>query len=136
VFNRCARLLGWCWALPLTAFALPAWGIIRLRRPRRAQLLRTPQGWVFAAHSPWLASILSRHPLGEMAAVAVGCCVLTRDAASLARHLPHELVHVQQAQRWGVLFPLAYLANSAWHWCCGRCPYADNYFERQANRAG
>jgi hypothetical protein len=126
-------LLGWLWALPLTMLGLPLVVLAKAQHRGQATMLRSPHGYVLTAHSRLIASLLRLHPMGSMDAVAIGCCVLARDAQSLAKHLPHELIHVQQAQHWGVFFPLAYLASSAWQLLHGRCAYADNYFERQAN---
>jgi hypothetical protein len=124
----------WLWALPLTLLGLIVFAGARVAGCGRIQCITSQHGWVFAAVGGSLARLLQSHPLGSMAAVAIGCCVYAVDAKALAQHLPHELVHVRQAQCWGLLFPLAYLGNSVWHWCCGRCPYADNFFEKQANR--
>jgi hypothetical protein len=135
--KRFLRYGQWLWALPLTACGLPLWCAARLfgsRGQHLAVLRRQPRGWVFIAHGPLFAALLKRHPFGPMQAVAVGCCVFASDAASLVAHLPHELVHVRQAQQWGIFFPAAYLASSAWQRLHGRCAYADNWFERQANR--
>jgi hypothetical protein len=126
-------LLGWLWALPLTLLGLPLVLLAKAQHRRQATILRSPHGYVLTAHSRLIASLLRLHPMGSMDAVAIGCCVLAQDVQSLAKHLPHELIHVQQAQHWGVFFPIAYLASSAWQLLHGRCAYADNYFERQAN---
>jgi hypothetical protein len=150
--------LQWLWALPLTLCALPLWCAVwcaaravqwrsnRLvpyqavpkpfYKPNHAvvQVFTTPAAIVFVAYSPAIAWLLRHHPFGEMQAVAVGCCVLAQDAQMLERTLPHELVHVQQALHWGPLFPLAYAACSVWAYATGRCVYADNYFEKQAQR--
>jgi hypothetical protein len=129
----------WLWALPLTLCGLPLWLVMRLQgrfyqqNTALAQSNIAQTAIIFVAHGEPAAWLLKHHPFGEMDAMAIGCCVFARDAAALARTLPHELVHVQQALRWGVLFPLAYLLCSAWAWSHGRCAYADNYFERQAN---
>jgi hypothetical protein len=133
----------WLWALPLTLCGLPLWLLMRLQmwfqgRPYKkntvvAQSNIAQAAIVFVAFGEPAAWLLKHHPFGEMDAMAIGCCVFARDAAALARTLPHELVHVEQALRWGVLFPLAYGLCSAWAWAHGRCAYADNYFERQAN---
>lgn len=52
------------------------------------------------------------------------------------RHLdacrPHQLVHVKQYECWGPLFVPTYLACWCVLWCCGKRPYYDNPFERQA----
>ena len=45
---------------------------------------------------------------------------------------PHERVHVQQYERWGPLFFLAYGASSIWQFIRGRSAYWDNHFEVQA----
>lgn len=45
---------------------------------------------------------------------------------------PHERVHVQQYERWGPLFFLAYGASSLWQLIRGRNAYWDNHFEVQA----
>lgn len=55
---------------------------------------------------------------------------VTRD--ELLRIGPHERVHVQQYERWGPLFFLAYGASSLWQLLRGRSAYWDNYFEVQA----
>lgn len=128
------------WALPLTLCALPLWCLVWLQKPfypsnhAVVQVFTTPAAIIFVAYSPTIAWLMRHHPLGEMQAVAVGCCVLAQDAQMLERTLAHELVHVQQALHWGPLFPLAYAACSVWAYATGRCIYADNYFEKQAQR--
>ena len=129
------RPLLWLWALPLTVLGLPLFALAIAQRKRQTCVLRTQYGTVFTAHSTVIAKLLAWHPLGRMEAVAIGCCILARDSQALTKHLPHELVHVRQAQLWGVFFPLAYGASSAWQVLHGRCAYADNYFEQQANAA-
>jgi hypothetical protein len=133
------RTAQWLWTLPLTLCGLPLWLFMRLaghfykhNRPL-AQWNIARAAIVFIAYGAPAAWLLKHHPYGEMDAVAIGCCVFARDAATLERTLPHELVHVQQALVWGIFFPLAYILCSAWAWAHGRCAYADNYFERQAN---
>ncbi len=135
------RTLQWLWALPLTLCGLPLWLAAALQQRFYASKRPLAQ-WniagaapVFIAHSPLIAWLLEHHPFGPMDAMAIGCCVLARNQASLQRTLAHEQVHVHQALQWGPLFPLAYAACSAWAWSHGGCAYADNYFERQARRA-
>ena len=55
---------------------------------------------------------------------------VTRD--ELLRIGPHERVHVQQYERWGMLFFFAYGASSLWQLLQGRSAYWDNHFEVQA----
>jgi hypothetical protein len=134
--NSVLKKLGWCWALPLTLIGLPLWLWVRVTRQNgSAQIINSRVGYLLTAHSPTIAAWLRYHPMGHMHAVAVGCCIFASDASALKTHLPHEQVHAFQAQRWGVVFPMAYLASSLWQWSQGRCPYADNYFEKQANQA-
>ncbi len=127
------RRLLWFWALPLTVLGLPLFALAMAQRKNQTSVLRTQHGIVFTAHSNLIAKVLQWHPLGRMEAIAIGCCVLARDSQALTKHLAHELVHVRQALRWGVFFPFAYSASSVWQVLHGRCAYADNYFERQAN---
>lgn len=72
----------------------------------------------------------------SLRALALGHVILARDAASLEEFRAHERVHVRQWERWGLLFPLAYLAASLWAWLGGRDPYLGNRFEREAWREG
>ena len=44
----------------------------------------------------------------------------------------HEHVHVQQYERWGVLFFPLYVASSVVQLVRGRNPYLNNCFEREA----
>lgn len=46
----------------------------------------------------------------------------------------HERVHVEQYERWGPLFFLAYGASSLWQLLKGRSPYWYNHFEIQARQ--
>jgi hypothetical protein len=135
-FRLTLRAALWLWALPLTLCGLPLWLGMRIFKPNKAlaQLNTAGEAPVFIAYGAPAAWLLKHHPYGEMDAMAVGCCVFARDLQTLQRTMAHELVHVEQALRWGVFFPLAYILCSVWAKAGGRCPYADNYFERQANR--
>jgi hypothetical protein len=61
--------------------------------------------------------------------------VVAVDADTLERTRAHERVHVTQSERWGVLFPVAYLAASAVIALRGGDPYRDNPFEQEARSA-
>lgn len=52
----------------------------------------------------------------------------------LQRIGPHERVHVEQYERWGLLFFIAYGASSLWQLLHGRSPYWHNHFEVQARQ--
>jgi hypothetical protein len=133
------RTLQWLWPLPLTLLGLPLWlwmwcsARISTSNWAVAQLNKAQEAPVFIAYGQPASWLLAHHPFGEMDAMAIGSCVFARDAQALQRTLVHELVHVRQALQWGALFPLAYGLCSAWACMLGRCPYAGNYFEVQAN---
>lgn len=126
-------LLGILWALPLSIVgllvALPvfAWrGHAQLIRGRTVALL---------VRGPLADILLSHHPFGAMAAMALGHIIIAEQQGLSARVLMHELAHVRQAQRWGIVFPFAYLASSAWAGIRGRDAYWHNRFEIAARKA-
>jgi hypothetical protein len=65
-------------------------------------------------------------------AITLGHVILGRDHSTLAQWRSHEIVHVHQMERWGVFFPLAYLAASGLALLQGKAPYWDNAFEIEA----
>jgi hypothetical protein len=132
--NKLLRCALWLWCLPLTLVGLPLWQHARWYKPKQALavVFIAQYAPVFVAHSPFIAWLLHHHPFGPMQAMAMGSCVLARDARTLQQCMAHELVHVEQALRWGPLFPLAYACSSAGAWRRGECPYAGNRFEREA----
>jgi hypothetical protein len=92
-------------------------------------------GRVLEFHGGWLTGGLRWAPIaGGASAMTLGHCVIGRTAADLDRCRRHELVHVAQYERWGVLFVPAYFACSAWMWLRGRDPYLNNPFEEEAYR--
>lgn len=126
-------LLGMLWAAPLTIvgllFALP---VVLLRG--HAQLVR---GHTIAllVRGPFADRLLTRHPFGSMNAMALGHVVIAEHQGLSSRVLIHELAHVRQAARWGIVFPFAYLASSAWAALRGRDAYWHNRFEIAARKA-
>lgn len=126
-------LLGILWALPLTLFGLTlALPIVLFRG--HIQLIR---GHTVAllARGPLADFLLHRHPFGIMTAMAIGHVVISEHQGLSSRVLVHELAHVKQAARWGILFPFAYLASSAWAVIRGKDAYWHNRFEKAARRA-
>jgi hypothetical protein len=61
-----------------------------------------------------------------------GHVILGRSKRHLDACRPHQMVHVKQYECWGPLFVPAYLTCWCVLWCCGKRPYYDNPFERQA----
>jgi hypothetical protein len=80
---------------------------------------------------PWL---LRHHPVGAVAAAAMGRVIVAGDKATLRRHLRHEWVHVRQFVRWGLLFPLLYFLELLRQVFRGKSAYWHNIFEREARR--
>jgi hypothetical protein len=90
-------------------------------------------GRVLEFHGGLLSRLLRHVPIaGGAAAMTLGHCVIARTRADHDISWRHELVHVAQYERWGLLFVPAYLACSAWLWLRGRDPYLDNPFEEEA----
>ena len=65
-------------------------------------------------------------------AITFGHTVLARSVADLDTTHEHELIHVRQYERWGLLMVPAYLLYGLILWLRGRHPYLDNPFEQQA----
>jgi hypothetical protein len=131
--SRARLLLGILWALPLTLFgALLALPVVLMRG--RLQVIREPAAALLV--SGHVADfMLSRHPYGAMAAMAIGHVIIADRQALTSRILIHELAHVRQAMQWGILFPFAYLASSAWARMHGQDAYWHNRFEIAAREA-
>ena len=68
-------------------------------------------------------------------AITFGHLVAATRFAELDRLRRHEQAHVRQYERWGLLFFVAYPAESLLQWLRGRRPYIDNRFEVQAREA-
>jgi hypothetical protein len=131
--NPILTLMGMLWALPLTILGLllafPVW-IARgkayaVKESTPALLVRGPFG-------DWL---LAHHPFGPMTAMAIGHVVLAERKGLSRTTLVHELAHVKQAARWGILFPFAYIASSMWALLRGQDAYWNNAFEVAARDA-
>lgn len=82
-------------------------------------------------HDGLVAWLLRRMPYRPIA-MTLGHCILGRSRAALDMAHEHELIHVRQYERWGILFVPAYLFAAGWTWLRGHDPYRDNPFEREA----
>lgn len=126
-------LLGVLWAAPVTAFgALLALPVVLFRG--RMQIVHGPT-FAIVTRGPVADAMLRSHPFGVMNAMAIGHVVIAMHDGLSARVLVHELEHVRQAERWGPLFPFAYLASSAWAALRGKDAYWHNRFEVAARKA-
>ena len=80
-----------------------------------------------------LPAILSIFPFYSGSPVATfGSVVVGRSDRYLDACRKHQMIHVRQYERWGLLFVPAYLACSLALWFRGKRPYYDNPFERSA----
>lgn len=72
------------------------------------------------------------NPWMRVEAITLGHVIVARDVETADRMRTHEQVHVRQYERWGMIFPLAYLVASAIAVIRGDCAYRGNAFEREA----
>jgi hypothetical protein len=123
-----SRLLRLVWVAPVTLFACIPLAIIRLSggSAERQGIAWEACGGI-APRLLWLMN-----PWGGIEAITLGHIILARDHATAARLRVHEHVHVRQYERWGAIFPIAYLAASAVAMIKGGDAYRDNLFEREA----
>ena len=82
---------------------------------------------------PWLRP-LGRLLLRDWLAITIGRTILAWRRLD-PRELEHELEHVRQWRRHGIVFPLRYLLESARARRAGRRWYHDNRFEEEARKA-
>lgn len=122
------RLWRYLWASPVTLLGLIAVSLSLLSGGR----VKRHTG-VLECHGGFARLLLSATPI-RAEALTLGHVVLGRDAGCLEHTRTHERAHVRQTEWLGALFPLAYLACSAWALLRGRHYYRDNWFERDARR--
>ena len=134
-----ARLL-WCllWVLPVSLFALPLLPLAVWRGQWRIndgvlEIVSPALSWFL--QGPWFRAMSG----GEgFAAATIGHVIIARDSGCMDRCRVHEHVHVRQCERWGALFPLAYVGAglyAAWRARRWSAYYWDNRFEREARAA-
>lgn len=75
-----------------------------------------------------------RLPVLRAKAMTLGHVILARDTPSVDSCRGHEHGHVQQMERWGIVFVPAYAVASLWAAWHGGHWYRDNWFERDADR--
>ncbi len=127
-------VLGILWALPLTLAGVMLLALPTLLLRGRIDLVMHPTP-ALLVRGPLADRLLERHPFGAMCAMAIGHLVIAQRQGLTARILTHELAHVRQAACWGFVFPVVYLAASAWAALRGADAYWDNRFEIAARRA-
>ncbi len=122
------HLLAILWASPYTLLGL-ALGTLGLCTGGAARI----RGRVIEFHGgavKWLLQNCFFHD-GAMA-FTLGHTILGQTDAALDISREHELVHVRQFERWGLLMGPAYVGCSLVLWLTGQRPYYDNPFEQEA----
>lgn len=132
--GRIATLLGILWALPLTLAGAILVMLPTLFLRGRVDVVMRPTP-ALLVRGPLADRLLEHHPFGAMCAMAIGHIVIAQRQGLTARILTHELAHVRQAAHWGFVFPLVYIAASAWALLQGEDAYWSNHFEIAARRA-
>lgn len=112
------RILGYVWAFPVTLLGLSF------------AMLAVVTGGVLEAWGGAVAAFLrgSRFHRGG-AAMTLGHVVLARDLNCLEQSRSHEMMHVRQFERWGLLLLPVYWCVACWLWCRGYHPYLDHPLE-------
>jgi Zn-dependent protease len=126
------------WLLPISVLGLGFALLVSLLGFKRLHLHALPMRGSYPAlwlHSPALTWTLHHHPMGRMRAVTVGDCVLAAEPPDAHYLVLHELEHVRQGRRWGLIFPWAYLLAGLWQAARGGNMYWDNPFEVAARAA-
>jgi hypothetical protein len=120
------------WPSPYTIFGLLVF-FIPIRGARSLLVHRGTIGVI----GPAIECLLVRVPIiGGAAAMTFGHSILAKDRDTFYSTWDHERVHVDQYQRWGLLFVPMYLGVGLWLKIRGKDPYWDNPFEIEARRLG
>jgi hypothetical protein len=120
------------WPSPYTLLGLLVF-FIPIRGARSLLVHRGTIGVI----GPAIECLLVRVPIiGGAAAMTFGHSILAKDRDTFYSTWDHERVHVDQYQRWGLLFVPMYLGVGLWLKIRGKDPYWDNPFEIEARRLG
>lgn len=122
---RLAKLL---WALPCTVVGIVFAGVALLAGGKA----RWSAGALEVTYRERQASCGRLARRLPFRGIAFGHVILAITREELAAIGPHERVHVQQYERWGLLFFPAYGLSSLWQLVRGRRTHWDNHFEVQA----
>jgi hypothetical protein len=123
-------LLAYLWAAPATMVGLGLAAVARILGARAAV-----RDGALEVGGGRLVKVLHRLPKTfHFGAITFGHVIVGVDQAALDRSRAHEHVHVRQYERLGILFFPAYLGSSLRQLFSGRHPYADNRFEKEADR--
>ena len=123
-------LLKHLWAAPCSVLGLAA-GAIALALGGRARVSAGALEVTYRERPDDCGRLASKL---RFRAIVFGHVILAVTREELQRIGPHERVHVEQYERWGPLFFVAYGLSSLWQLVRGRSPYWHNHFEIQARK--
>ena len=118
------------WAAPCSLVGL-VFAAIVLMMGGRAALSR---GALEVTYRPSRAHCGPRALALPFRGIVFGHIILAVTAEELASIGAHERVHVEQYERWGIFFFVAYGVSSMWQLLRGRDAYWHNHFEVQARK--
>ena len=121
-------VLRYAWALPATAVGL-VFAVLALFA---GATIRLVEGTIEVAGGRLHLVALLLPPAARFVAITFGHVIIGIDHTVLWRVRSHEHVHVEQYERWGILFFPLYVASSFAQLLRGRNPYLNNCFEREA----
>jgi len=126
--HRLDLLYRYAWVAPATVIGLlfSLFAVVAGARPRLVDGVLEVGG----GHLRHLMALLPRG--ARFGAITFGHVIIGLDHSLLRRVRAHELIHVKQYERWGVLFFPLYVTSSLVEFLRGRDPYRDNAFEREA----
>ncbi len=136
--SRRFPLLYVLWALPVSLFALSLLPLALYRahwQLRNGVLEVSGPALAWFLGGPWFRALAGG---SGFAAATIGHVVVARNAQALDDCRTHEHAHVRQCERWGPLFPLAYVGaglHAAWAARSLAAYYRDNAFEIEARAA-
>jgi hypothetical protein len=125
IMSRFLRIL---WASPCSVVGLALGAVVLLLG---GSVRRVGCVLEFAPHRGRAPST-SRLRRLPFSAITFGHVILGVSRQDLVQLRAHELVHVRQYERLGLLFFVAYPISSVLAAATGRCPYRDNRFEMEA----
>ena len=132
VMLRLERLARVAWAAPWSAIGLLLGGLVVLL----GGTVRKVDGTLEFAYRQRAAQCGAYAKTLSYRAITLGHVILAVTEDELGGCRQHERVHVEQYERWGPFFVVAYFASGAWQLLKGRSAYWDNPFEVQARKSG
>jgi hypothetical protein len=121
-------VLRYAWALPATTVGV----LLSVLALFAGATIRLVDGSIEVAGGRLHQVVLLLPPSARFVAITFGHVIIGIDHTVLWRVRSHEHVHVEQYERWGVLFFPLYMASSLVQLFRGRNPYLNNCFEREA----